>query len=116
MRDSEPALYRYHQTFTAEGRTATRTGFICRIRLRKFSEGVVLPHERTLAGPKADRLKLKRATRAHLSQVFGLYRDADGAALVELAAITAAAPALDTATSDGTRHRLWAVTDPAVCG
>ena len=56
-------------------RPATRKGFICRIRLHRFDEGVVLPHERTLAGPKADRLKLKRATRAHLSQVFGLYSD-----------------------------------------
>ena len=74
-RDGEPALYRYHQTFTAEGKTATRRGFICRIRLARFDERVVLPHERTLAGPKADRLKLKRATRAHLSQVFGLYSD-----------------------------------------
>ena len=39
----------------------------------------MLPHERTLAGPKADRLKLKRATRAHLSQVFGLYSDPERA-------------------------------------
>jgi uncharacterized protein (DUF1015 family) len=113
-RDAQPALYRYHQTFTAEGRTATRTGFICRIRLHKFSEGVVLPHERTLAGPKADRLKLKRACRAHLSQVFGLYSDAERLSDRPFASLTQTAPVLDGTTSDGVRQQLWRLIDPAM--
>ncbi len=113
-RDAEPALYRYHQTFTAEGRTATRTGFICRIRLHKFSEGVVLPHERTLAGPKADRLKLKRACRAHLSQVFGLYSDPSRASDEPFAQLVQTAPLLDGTTSDGVRQQLWRLTDAAL--
>src|SRR4051812_9307398 len=112
-RDDQPALYRYHQTFTAEGKTATRTGFICRIRLHKFAEGVVLPHERTLAGPKADRLKLKRATRAHLSQVFGLYSDAARASDEPFAALAGTPPLLDATTTDGVRQQLWRLTDPA---
>src|SRR6185312_311508 len=29
-RDAEPALYRYHQTFTAEGKTGARRGRTCR--------------------------------------------------------------------------------------
>jgi uncharacterized protein (DUF1015 family) len=111
-RDLEPALYRYHQTFTAEGRTATRKGFICRIRLARFDERIVLPHERTLAGPKADRLKLKRATRAHLSQVFGLYTDPARATDEPFAAIEATPPALDGTTTDGVRQQLWRLTDP----
>jgi uncharacterized protein (DUF1015 family) len=110
-RDAEPALYRYHQTFTAEGRTATRTGFICRIRLHKFSEGVVLPHERTLAGPKADRLKLKRACRAHLSQVFGLYSDPERKSDEPFAELVKSAPLLDGTTTDGVRQQLWRLTD-----
>lgn len=119
-RDEKPALYRYHQIFTPPGEPGAppivRRGFICRIRLHRFSEGVILPHERTLAGPKADRLKLKRATRTHLSQVFGLYddpqRDAD-AAFAELE--EREPPALHGRTSegDGVEHRLWKLTDPA---
>jgi uncharacterized protein (DUF1015 family) len=112
-RDDQPALYRYHQTFTAEGRTATRKGFICRIRLHRFDEGVVLPHERTLAGPKADRLKLKRATRCHLSQVFGLYSDPDRRSDEPFEAIEATAPALSGTTTDGVAQKLWRLTDPA---
>jgi len=105
-RDGEPALYRYHQTFTAEGKTATRRGFICRIRLARFEERVVLPHERTLAGPKADRLKLKRAARAHLSQVFGLYSDPERASDKPFEAIEKTAPALAGRTTDGVEQNL----------
>ena len=116
-RDERPALYRYHQVFTPPGEPdaapIVRRGFISRIRLHRFSEGIILPHERTLAGPKADRLKLKRATRAHLSQVFGLYddpaRDTDAA----FAAAESAPPDLSGRTDDGTLHLLWRLTDPA---
>lgn len=112
-RDDQPALYRYAQTFTAEGQTATRRGFICRIRLARFDEGVVLPHERTLAGPKADRLKLKRATRAHLSQVFGLYSDPLRKSDAPFAAVEKTAPAIEGRTSDGVEQKLWRLTDRA---
>ncbi len=111
-RDDKPALYRYHQTFTAEGRTTTRKGFICRIRLHRFDEGVVLPHERTLAGPKADRLKLKRATRCHLSQVFGLYSDPKRETDVPFETLERSAPVLQGTTSDAVTQQLWRLTDP----
>src|SRR5262249_13307191 len=104
---------RYHQTFTAEGRTATRKGFICRIRLARFEERIVLPHERTLAGPKADRLKLKRATRAHLSQVFGIYSDPERKSDEPFAAVEGTEPALAGKTSDGVEQKLWRLTDAA---
>jgi uncharacterized protein (DUF1015 family) len=113
-RDERPALYRYHQTFTAEGRTATRKGFICRIRLARFDEKVVLPHERTLSGPKADRLKLKRACRAHLSQVFGLYSDPARRTDAPFERLESEPPALEGTTTDGVAQRLWRLTDPAL--
>ena len=112
-RDGEPALYRYHQRFSAEGTTATRKGFICRVRLARFEERIVLPHERTLAGPKADRLKLNRATRAHLSQVFGLYSDPERLSDKPFEALEAQAPALQGKTSDGVEQKLWRLTDAA---
>ena len=70
VRDNEPAFYRYDQSFLPPGRggkTITRRGFLAAVRLHPFSERVVLPHERTLSGPKEDRLKLFRATRTQLS-------------------------------------------------
>ena len=123
-RDTQPALYRYHQVFTPPGSTGpgsagsasspiVRRGFICRIRLHRFAEGVVLPHERTLAGPKLDRLKLKRQTRTHLSQVFGLYDDTDRETDAAFAAVESQPADLFGTTEDGVLHRLWRLTDGA---
>ena len=53
--EAQPALYVYHQVFTWEGQTFTRKGFLGRIRLERFGEGKVYPHEQTMSGPKADR-------------------------------------------------------------
>jgi uncharacterized protein (DUF1015 family) len=116
-RDEKPALYRYHQIFKPpgdpSGAEVVRRGFIARIRLQRFSEGVVLPHERTLAGPKLDRLKLKRATRTHLSQVFGMYEDQARKTDAAFAALESNPPELYGDTEDGVTHRLWRLTDPA---
>lgn len=117
-RDDRPAIYRYHQIFTPPGAgpgaaPVERRGFIARIRLHRFEERIVLPHERTLAGPKADRLKLKRATRAHLSQVFGLYEDPSLQADQAFADLVAGPPTLHGRTGDGVEHHLWRLTDPA---
>jgi len=75
-RDAKPSLYVVHQEFDGlDGRRATRKGFIALCRLEEFSSRVVLPHEKTLAKPREDRLKLFTATNANFSQVFSLYWD-----------------------------------------
>ncbi|MCA9103519.1 MAG: DUF1015 domain-containing protein, partial [Planctomycetales bacterium] len=87
--ESEPALYVYHQEFEYAGERFTRRGFMARVRLERFGEGKIYPHEETMSGPKADRLNLTRACRANLSQIFGLYPDPEGDAqtLLEAAAV-----------------------------
>ena len=112
-RDPLPAFYRYHQVFSAGDRQHTRKGFISRIRLRRFEEGVVLPHERTLSGPRLDRLALSRACRTNLSQVFALYSDPGGSIDAEFSALESAAPEMEARLGDGVVHRLWRLTDPA---
>ena len=112
-RDERPALYRYHQRFASGGREITRRGFVARVRLRRYEERVVLPHERTLSGPRLDRLKLTRATRAHLSQVFALYSDPQRRVDAEFAEVDSRAPELEGRTDDGTVHRVWRLTDAA---
>ena len=105
-RDARPAMYRYEQVFQG----VTRTGFICGVRMRPFEERVVVPHERTLAAPKADRLRLWQACRAIASQVFALYSDPSG----ETAFGASGPPELLGRTSDGTEHRLWRIADESV--
>jgi uncharacterized protein (DUF1015 family) len=115
--DPQPAIYRYEQIFsfdTGDGsRTYTRKGFFALIELSPFSDRVVLPHEHTLSGPKVDRFKLIKTTEAHFSQIFTLYRDAQGVAEAALERATTGAPDVDATTPDGCRHRLWVVTDAA---
>jgi uncharacterized protein (DUF1015 family) len=76
--DSQPSLYLYSQKFTIPGSrlSAERRGFIGLGRIEEYSSNVVFRHEQTLAKPKADRLDLLRATRAHFGQIFVLYSGA----------------------------------------
>ncbi|HQE62891.1 MAG TPA: DUF1015 domain-containing protein, partial [Candidatus Latescibacteria bacterium] len=76
VRDPAPALYFLEERYvTPSGRPSARRGFIGELVLEKIGKGSVLPHERTFAGPKADRLRLMEETLANLSPVFLLYRD-----------------------------------------
>jgi uncharacterized protein (DUF1015 family) len=109
-RDAEPGFYRYDQSFlppSGEGKAITRRGFLALVRLEPLSARIVLPHERTLTGPKEDRLKLFRATQANLSPGFMLYRDARG----ELDGPLGSAHAIaEFSTPDGVHHALAKVT------
>jgi uncharacterized protein (DUF1015 family) len=102
-REAEPMLYLVDQTYRGpDGVERTRRGFIARIELAEFAERVVLPHEKTHAGPKADRLALYRCTHADLSQIFLLHPDPEGLVAAELAAAAADAdPAAVRRAHDG---------------
>jgi len=118
-RSERPAVYRYHQVFAHPfdpARTMTRRGFIAAVRLHGFDERIILPHERTLKGPKIDRLKLMDATRAHFSQIFTLYSDPSGQSDQLFERVEVGAPVVDGTTGDGTRHRLWEVSDRELIG
>jgi uncharacterized protein (DUF1015 family) len=112
VRDAEPGFYRYDQKFVPPGGASaplTRRGFLALVRLVPFSERVVLPHERTLSGPKEDRLKLFRATRTNLSPGFMLYRDLEGQLDAPLASATTLT---EFTTADGIAHTVAKVRAP----
>jgi uncharacterized protein (DUF1015 family) len=81
------------------------------VRVEPYGPGTVRPHERTHPGPKEDRLRLTRATRANLSPIFALHADPQGAVQAALAPHTGDAPWADVTDDDGTRHRSWRITD-----
>jgi uncharacterized protein (DUF1015 family) len=111
VQDSARALYVYHQEFEVEGRRYTRRGFLARVRLEPFGAGRIYPHEETMAGPKADRLKLFQATAMNLSPVFGLYPDERGDVQDHLDDAVKRAPPLEASDHLGVVSRLWPVTD-----
>ncbi len=113
VRDSEPALWAHTQDYTGpDGQRRTRRGFFCRVRIEGYGPGRVRPHERTHPGPKEDRLRLTRATRANISPIFSLYSDPANAAWAALAPATGQQPYGEVTDADGTVHRLWRVADP----
>lgn len=112
--EPDPALYVYHQFFTYAGQSYTRRGFMARVRLERFGQGKIYPHEETMAGPKQDRLLLTRACRANLSQVFGLYPDPGAKAQRVVDAAVADKTPLEATDHLGVVHRLWPVTDLSV--
>src|SRR5437867_7212047 len=73
----EPAVFIYFQKFTApdQKEPRTRKGFVALGQLEDYANKVVFPHERTLTGPKKDRLELLRYTRTQFEQIFMLYED-----------------------------------------
>jgi uncharacterized protein (DUF1015 family) len=113
VREQEPALWAHTQDYTGpDGRRLTRRGFFCRVRIQEYGPGRVRPHERTHPGPKEDRLRLTRATRANVSPIFSLYSDPAQLAWEALAPTTRQPPWAEVSDSDGTVHRLWRVSDP----
>jgi uncharacterized protein (DUF1015 family) len=65
-----------------------------------------------MSGPKEDRLRLMRATRANLSAVFGLYPDETNRVTALFHENGLGEPLAQTVDSDGVVHRLFACTDP----
>ncbi len=113
--DPRPSLTVYQQVFKVAGVVYRRTGFLALSRLEPFgrAKGGILPHEFTLAGPKADRLRLMKAARANFSPIFSLYPDRGGVGKV-LSRITAEKPDVEAAYPKDVRNRVWRVTAPDV--
>jgi uncharacterized protein (DUF1015 family) len=111
IRDPHPAIYVLHQDFEIGGQKKTRKSFVAAIRADEFEKGTVLPHERTLSKPKADRLSLLRATRMDYEQIFMLYDDPSG--IIERALTPTGEPIMKATDDYGVVQKLWPITDPA---
>jgi uncharacterized protein (DUF1015 family) len=111
--DPVPALYVYEQAAADTGVVLQR-GLIGALGLVPYAAGIVRPHENVMPGPVAGRRQLMEATRANLEPIFLLYENGNGVAtrLVDSVA-DSGAPLAEAITTDGLRHRLWAITAPA---
>ena len=112
VRDQEPALWALAQDYTGpDGQPRTRHGVFARVKVEDYGPGRIRPHERTHPGPKEDRLRLTRATRANLSPIFSLYDDPGNAAWKAVEPFTSDAPWGEVSDDEGTVHKLWRITD-----
>ena len=113
QRDETPAFYLCEQRFRlADGTEQVRRGLFGRLRLERFEDGIVIPHERTLEAPRRDRERLLDATRTHLSPVFLLHPDAGGVVSAALERLSPACEFDAAQDDDGTAIRVARVSDP----
>lgn len=107
------AFLAYFQRFSAPGtgEEHVRKGFIGLGRLEDYADKVVYPHERTLAGPKQDRLQLLRHTRTHFEQIFMLYEDEEQRIDLLLDRASDRKPDIEVADEYGVSHMLWILDD-----
>ena len=112
--EPQPALYLHHERFRVGDQTYQRRDLIARLRLAEWAEGQVLPHERTMDQPKADRLRLLQETATQLSPVWALYQGPSPALEQAWAEAERQPPVQAFTDHEGRHHRLWAVTDEAM--
>lgn len=112
QQDATPSIYSYSQAFKApSGAIFERRGFIALGRVEDYASKVVYRHEQTLAKPKADRLELLRATRAHYEQLFLLYEDSGQ---IDSLLATSATASIEVVDEYGVTHRVWQISDAGV--
>jgi uncharacterized protein (DUF1015 family) len=113
-RDKEPSLYFYEQEFSVQGKSFVREGFFALVRLEEYEKGVIIPHERTLSGPKVDRLMLMRSCQANFSPVFMLYADNSNDVINRLKSGITAKPLIEVRDKDGVLHQFWRVKEQKI--
>ena len=112
-RDPQPVLYVLAQDFTLPtGERFVRRGLFAAVAAEGYDPRRVRPHERTHAGPKADRLALMRATATNIESIFLLAPDRDRVLANAVANVSQGKPDA-TAELNGVGIRLWIVHDPS---
>jgi uncharacterized protein (DUF1015 family) len=116
IRSENPSMYLSSLTYNPGdgGGPRIRWGLITLVHIEDEGSGVILPHERTFSAHKVDRLKLMRACRAQLSQVFGLYNDTESRILSYFTMVINTPPKVSFELTDGTRHQMWLVQDQSI--
>ncbi len=113
VQDERDSIYVYEQDYKMpDGSMMTRGGFIALTKIEDFSSGKILPHEKTLSGPKRDRLNLMESCHCNLSQIFSLYSDKELTVDNILKGQTSSANAdMEVTDPAGITHRIFKVTD-----
>ena len=111
MKD-EDSFYLYRQTFDDHGVTKVRTGFVGKLKLEKYEEGHIIPHEETFSKVKADRLNLLRDMETHLESIFGIFQGfSEGLnGRIEKSLM----PLYDLTDDTGVRHQYFRIADKDV--
>lgn len=113
IQEQEPCYYVYRQTFKDPATQAVKNRFalLGRVRLEPFDKGIIVPHEKTLRGPKEDRMKLLRTVKTNFSPAFGLYKDNGYEIRSIIQDPMNSNPIFEAEDEDEIVHTLWAIED-----
>ena len=111
VEDTAPGIYVIRQEWQDDAGRHERTGFVAAVKLEPFGQGKIYPHENTMSAPKEDRLRLLKATRTNLSQVFSLFPDEGQDVDAWLSGISGGAPDAQSIDDAGVLTKLWCVFD-----
>jgi uncharacterized protein (DUF1015 family) len=107
MQEQGKCFYAYCQEWTHEGHRLRFWGILALLKLEKFGEGRVFPHEKVNPGPVEDRLRIMEATRANLEPIMALYRQSSDPMGLLYASMEGLDPLMTASLANGTRHRVW---------
>lgn len=111
--EAKPAFYLLQTEYVdPEGAKKKFTGIFTRVKLERFGEGKVLPHEKTYEGPKTDRFNLLKETGVSFSPVFSLYRDPAQRIRMLFNKQMTKPPTVKLKDWSGSQHQLWVITHP----
>ena len=107
IREKEPCLYIYRQTWQGH----TQTGVICCCHVDDYHNDLIKKHEKTRKVKEDDRTRHTLALDANSGPVFMAYRDQSKIDEVVIAAANTR-PLYHFRASDGVTHTVWSVTEP----
>lgn len=111
-RDPKPAFYAIEERYKLNGKIRVRRGILSALGATPKAAKSIIPHERTLAKPKVDRLKMLDAVGVNISPIFGVFADPSGAARRAIAAGMKGRPDATGRSHAGVGYRLWVVDEP----
>lgn len=113
IRETRPCFYLYRQVFKhpETGNLLERSSLLGRLKLEPFDARIVIPHEKTLSQPRADRRKLLETTRTNFSPVFGLYEFSHGQEEAIREKVLSTPPLFEALDAQKVRHFLWPIQD-----
>ena len=108
VRDGAPALYLYRQVM--DGRE--QIGLVGCVHIDDYEHNVILKHEKTRQDKEDDRTRHVLTLEAHAEPVFLTYRTRAEVGGLS-APVLSTQPLYDFVASDGVRHTVWRIREPA---
>lgn len=112
--DRQSMYYLHEHTFNYRGKEFKRVELFARVRLKEWNKMIIRPHERTLSGPKRDRINLINTLKINTSPIYCLYNDSDKRLSDLICGLTDTTTDIEFDADAGEHHRIRLIDDPKV--